>query len=45
MLTHKVSLPFRVHPRQVDREECLNMDWFRSRIEARIQIEIWRRLQ
>ena len=25
------------------RDECLNMEWFRTRIEARVQIEIWRR--
>jgi len=25
------------------REECLNMEWFRNRIEARIVIEDWRR--
>ena len=25
------------------RDECLNMEWFRSRVEARVLIEIWRR--
>ena len=25
------------------RDECLSMEWFRSRIEARVLIEIWRR--
>jgi putative transposase len=25
------------------RDECLNMEWFRSRSEARVLIEIWRR--
>ena len=25
------------------RDECLNMEWFRNRIEARVLIEIWRR--
>lgn len=25
------------------RDECLNMEWFRSRTEARVLIEIWRR--
>jgi putative transposase len=25
--------------------ECLSMKWFRSRIEARVVVEIWRRLQ
>ena len=25
------------------RDECLNMEWFRSRAEARVLIEIWRR--
>ena len=25
------------------REECLNMEWFRSRREAKILIEVWRR--
>ena len=25
------------------RDECLNMEWFRNRIEARIVIEDWRR--
>lgn len=25
------------------RDECLNMEWFRSRTEARVLIEVWRR--
>lgn len=25
------------------RDECLSMEWFRSRTEARVLIEIWRR--
>jgi putative transposase len=25
------------------RDECLSMEWFRSRAEARVLIEIWRR--
>ena len=25
------------------RDECLNMEWFRNRMEARIVIEDWRR--
>jgi putative transposase len=25
------------------RDECLSMEWFRSRAEARVIIEIWRR--
>jgi putative transposase len=25
------------------RDECLNMEWFRNRVEARVLIEIWRR--
>jgi putative transposase len=24
------------------RDECLNMEWFRNRVEARVLIEIWR---
>ena len=25
------------------RDECLNMEWFRSRVEARVIIESWRK--
>lgn len=26
------------------RDECLSMEWFRSRVEAKVVIEHWRRL-
>ena len=29
--------------READRDECLNLEWFRSRAEAKVIIETWRR--